>query len=264
MNITALLRVARNVSHLESAAAFYTSACGFLPLGPIREDPRLAKLLAVERVKISRMRLGAQELELSECVPKGAAYPPRIRANDPAFQHIAIITTDIAAAHANLARLGAQSISSNGPAHLPGGLSALKFRDPDGHPLEFLQFSAGTTTPAKGYDHSAICVSNLEASIAFYATLGVHLAARQLNHGPAQDALDGLPDVSVDVIALRPAQPTPHVELLHYRRPKPGFAAAYVPADICADRLVFGGTDNGLALLRDPDGHVVMIDGRKQ
>jgi catechol 2,3-dioxygenase-like lactoylglutathione lyase family enzyme len=265
MTVTALLRVGRNIRHLESAAAFYQQACGFQPSGPVREDPLLADLIAVKRVRILRMRLGAQELELSECFPKGATYADHTGANDPGFQHIAIVTTDIATACARVMRLGAKAISTNGPVHLPvssGGVVAFKFRDPDGHPLEFLQFPAVAGKPLEGFDHSAICVSDVEASMAFYAALGVLLRKRQVNEGPEQDALDGLKKVSVDVLALQAAQPTPHLELLCYRRPKAGSAAPYSPGDICADRLVFGIPNGGLKLLRDPDGHVILVDGR--
>jgi len=60
---------------------------------------------------------------------------------------------------------------------------------------------------------------------------------------------------------LNPPDHAPHVELLCYRQPK-AKAVAYGPADICADRLVFGTEGGGLRLLRDPDGHVVLLDGR--
>jgi catechol 2,3-dioxygenase-like lactoylglutathione lyase family enzyme len=265
MKITALLRVGRNVSDLERAADFYTHACGFQPVEPVREDPQLAHVLAVERVRILRLRLGAQEIELSECLPKAGAYPKQSHANDAVFQHIAIITTDIAAACDSVIRLGAKTISNDGPVHLPvssGDVVAFKFRDPDGHPLEFLQFPAGAGKPPEGYDHSAICVSDIASSLAFYAELGVLFAARQVNEGPEQDALDGLRNVIVDVLALQPPQATPHVELLCYRRPQAGLAAPYAPGDICADRLVFDSETGSLKLLRDPDGHVILLDGR--
>jgi hypothetical protein len=70
-----------------------------------------------------------------------------------------------------------------------------------------------------------------------------------------------LDNVAVDVVALNPPQPAPQVELLCYRSPKAG-PMVYGPADICADRLVFGTKARGLSLMRDPDGHVVLLDGR--
>jgi catechol 2,3-dioxygenase-like lactoylglutathione lyase family enzyme len=265
MKATALLRLGRNVSQLESVAAFYQRALGFQPVGPAAADPLLAAILGLERVILLRLRLGAQEIELSECFPKGAAYPMSGRANDLFFQHIAIVTQDISASCGQVVRLGAEAISRNGPAQLPassGGVSAFKFRDPDGHPLEFLQFPDRAACAAAEFDHSAISVSNIARTTAFFAELGLVVRSQQVNHGPEQDALDGLPDVTVDVVALQPARPSPHVELLGYRSPNNGLALPYSPADICADRLIFGAADGGLRLLRDPDGHVILLDGR--
>jgi catechol 2,3-dioxygenase-like lactoylglutathione lyase family enzyme len=264
MNVTRLLRVGRNVSALEKAASFYADVLGFKAAAPVAEDAELARLLRVERVWILRMRLGAQEIELSQCFPAGTAYPPQAGANASCFQHIAVPAADIAAAYARATRHGGVPISRDGPVRLPvssGGVIAYKFRDLDGHPLEFLQFPEAADKPASGFDHSAISVSDADASVAFYAQLGLVLNARQVNQGVEQDALDGLEDVTVDVVALDPPQRTPHVELLGYRTPKAA-AMVYGPADICADRLVFEPADKGLSLMRDPDGHVILLDGR--
>jgi len=265
MKVTALLRVGRNVTHLESAAAFYGGILGFQAIGPVIEDVALAALLGVEKLRLARMRLGAREIELTECFPKSLAYPAAMRASDLAFQHIAIVTSDIRQASLQVLRHGAEAISRAGPVRLPassGGVRAFKFRDPDGHPLEFLQFPERFSPAGPGYDHSAIVVSDIEKSVAFYAGMGLSVGARQVNRGPEQNALDGLPDVTVDVLALRPAQPSPHVELLCYRGPDVALAWPYAPADICADRLIFGASSGGVRLLRDGDGHVILIDGR--
>jgi catechol 2,3-dioxygenase-like lactoylglutathione lyase family enzyme len=264
MTVTGLLRVGRNVAALDRAAAFYVGVLGFEVVAKIADDVELARLLGVERVWVLRLRRGAQELELSECYPPSRDYPAQAGANALCFQHIALLTTDIAAAHAKVRQAKVAEISRHGPVQLPvssGGVIACKFRDLDGHPLEFLQFPAAADKPATGYDHSAISVSDVDASVAFYARLGLVQAGRQLNQGVEQDALDGLDNVAVDVVALNPPQPAPHVELLCYRSPKAG-PMVYGPADICADRLVFGTKARGLSLMRDPDGHVVLLDGR--
>ena len=261
MKVTALLRVARNVADLQRAEAFY-GALGFCAVTPARGDALLARLLRIERMRILRMRLVAQEIELSECSPPGAAYPADMAASDPRFQHIAIVTDDIVRASERVMSLGVAPISRDGPVHLPvasGGVTAFKFRDPDGHPLELLQFPAGRP---RGFDHSAISVREVERSVEFYAKIGVCEVSRQVNTGPEQDALDGLADAHVDVLALRPPQPTPHVELLCYRQSHDNFTLCCALNDIAADRLVFHTTDGGLRLRRDPDGHVVLLDGR--
>jgi catechol 2,3-dioxygenase-like lactoylglutathione lyase family enzyme len=235
---------------------------GFQPVGPVTDDEELSALLGVAAVRVLRMRLGAQEIELTQCFPPGAAYPRAMRANDPGFQHIAILSMEIDAASRRAVRLGAAPISAK-PVRLPassGGVNAFKFRDPDGHPLEFLKFPEHQERA--GFDHSAISVTDVARSIEFYTALGLTLGARQLNHGVAQDALDGLDSVTVDVVALLAEQPTPHVELLGYRSPEPRFMGPYDPADLCADRLIFGTTSGALLLLRDPDRHVILLDGR--
>jgi len=113
-----------------------------------------------------------------------------------------------------------------------------------------------------GYDHTAITASNLHKSLEFYAKFGFAEAARQRNQGPVQDALDGLQDTQADVVTLRLATPTPHLELLHYRHPVPARPHQFGPGDLTATRLVLNSTIPGLLLRRDPDGHIVISDGR--
>jgi len=265
MRVTALARVGRNVGELEAAAGFYERALGFVAAGGVFEDSALAGVLGVERVRVLRMRLGDQEIELSECFPKGADYPAGVGGNDVRFQHIAIVTTDILAACAQVAGLGMAAISRGGPVRLPaasGGVWAFKFRDSEGRPLEFLQFPEAAGRKSAGYDHSAISVADVGRSMAFYGSLGLVVGGAQVNFGPEQDELDGLAEVSVDVVALHPARATPHVELLGYRTPKAVAAAGFGVGDIGADRLVFSVAGGGLRLSRDPDGHVILLDGR--
>jgi len=261
MKVLAFKRFGRNVARLETSAAFYARALGFRPVGEIVADAALAALLDVTRVRRLRMRLGAQEIELSECFPAGAAYPARAAANDLCFQHIAVVTPDIAAAYRQAAAQGAVPISTGGPQKLPessGGVIAWKFRDPDGHPVELLQF-AQESEP--GFDHSAISVADAAKSVAFYEGLGLAKAAETQNSGDAQDALDGLTGALADVVALQPPQPKPHVELLHYRAPERGSPSGVAPPDIAADRIVFAGSGAG-AFLRDPDGHYIVIESK--
>ena len=113
------------------------------------------------------------------------------------------------------------------PVTLPisaGGVTAVKFRDPEGHPLEFLQFPRGANpdwngSGIMGIDHSAISVSDVAASRRFYARLGLSEAGATVNQGPTQDALDGLDGVEVEVVPMNPADKPPHVEMLGYRHP---------------------------------------------
>jgi catechol 2,3-dioxygenase-like lactoylglutathione lyase family enzyme len=261
--MTVLRRVARNVADLQAAAAFYVKL-GFSVEGDATRDTALAVCLGLTRVRSQMLRRREQLLELTECFPKGAGYPAWCLSNDLLFQHIAIVTQDIFAASAQAMQAGALAISEGGPERLParaGGVIAWKFRDLDGHPCEFLQFPAASGKAASGYDHSAISVADVAASAAFYGGYGFRQIAAQVNHGVEQDRLDGLADVSVDVVALQGETDTPHIELLGYRRPV-GRQAVVGLNDIAADRLVFGGKTGVLEVLRDPEGHVVLLDGR--
>ena len=172
-----------------------------------------------------------------------------------------MVTDDIATAYARLRTAAFSPISAHGPQALPGGIVAFKFRDPDGHPLELIQLPAGDPATSGGIDHSAISVSDVARSVAFYASaLGLVERARQVNTGPDQDALDGLQGVTVDVVALAPEVAAPHVELLGYRAPLGRAAPAGLLSDIAASRLVFAGdTVVGGRVLRDPDGHVLIV-----
>lgn len=254
--MTAILRVARNVGDLAASTQFY-NALGFSPSGEPLRDAALAALLGVEHTASQRLQIGAQQLELVQCTPPGAAYPEALAANDCRFQHIAIVTRDIFAAHANALRAGAREISRGGPQLLPegaAGVTAWKFRDPDGHPLEFLQIPGATD--AQGYDHSAIAVADAARSMRFYEELGFELRHRHLNHGREQDFLDGLALSIVEVVSMSAADAPPHLELLAYRDAVAGTAMR--PNDIAADRLVFAGT--APELRQDPDGHFLLFE----
>jgi catechol 2,3-dioxygenase-like lactoylglutathione lyase family enzyme len=265
--MTWLQRVARNVTNLAAAATFY-EALGFKAIARAANDSELAAALEVERAVSLRLRLGAQELELTQPMPNGIAYPVGAKSDDVAFQHIAILTWDIAAMQDRALRAGAMPISHGGPQLLPkasGGVIAWKFRDPDGHPLEFLEMPDSPLKHgalAYGYDHSAICVTDMARSIRYYEALGLSLQHRHLNRGAAQARLDGLVLGMVEVVAMTTPLAPPHVELLGY----PGTIEVSQFGrlnDIAADRLVFACTGGRIVLRHDPDGHVLMLDGRE-
>ena len=130
-------------------------------------------------------------------------------------------------------------ISRHGPVRLPessGGVTAFKFRDHDGHPLELLAFPQGRvpgewravngTGPFLGVDHTAIAVSDTARSARFFGSVfGFSTGTRTENRGPEQADLDDVDDVQVSVTRLAPDLPAPRLELLHYhvgtRRPIP-------------------------------------------
>ena len=265
--VSGLLRLERNVSDLAAAVAFYQEGLGFAVL---KKDDRLAQL-----------KWGAQEIWLARPDTPGQLYPKNATAADPWFQHAAVVTPDINASFDRLQRHGFMAITHGGPQILPpstGPVTAYKFRDPDGHPLELIHFPHDARMA--GIDHSAISVADAPRSITFYRDLlGLHLAARQINRGPEQERLDGLPEDVVEIIALEPAaQARPHLELLAYQIPLPSTQALWAINDIVADRLVFAvddlevllarlksasqvfmPLDDGRLVIRDPDGHFLEL-----
>jgi catechol 2,3-dioxygenase-like lactoylglutathione lyase family enzyme len=269
-------RIGINVSDLPAATAFYTGALGFEASPAVDADARLAGLIGARALRTVMLRRGQQRLELAQVDPPGAAYPADSRSNDLWFQHCALVTDDIAGAHRRLSRFPFTPISRHGPQALPGGVVAFKFRDPDGHPLELIQFPRPDPRTDGGIDHSAISVADAERSIAFYAEqLGLSVQTRQVNRGQAQDALDDLAHVAVDVVALAAASPAPHVELLSYRTPRGRPSPIAGLSAIAASRLIFAmdtldGRDGVITLndgaqvcmMQDQDGHALLLEQR--
>jgi catechol 2,3-dioxygenase-like lactoylglutathione lyase family enzyme len=258
-----LLRIELTVSDLARAERFYTSALGFEVERRGVLDPTMTVLFGGGRIEEVVLRRGGQFLALQVFASAGRPYPAKAAANDLVFQHFAVVTQDIGASYAQLRAFNPAPIGTNGPQRLPaasGGATAFKFRDPDGHPLELIEFA--DAAPGS-IDHSAIAVSDAERSIAFYGLqLGLRVSARQLNSGAEQDALDGLHGARVDVVALTPEQATPHLELLGYRTPPGRPNAPMQPADIAATRIVFevaGLAGSDPLMLRDPDGHLLVL-----
>ena len=218
------------------------------------------------------LHLGPQRLHLVTATEAGSAPP---LSNETGFQHCAIVVSDMGEAMARLAATtGWSPISESGPERLPeasGGVTAFKFRDPEGHPLEFLQFPADRVPdawagarggPCLGIDHSAIAVAEAERSIDFYRRLGFRLASRQINRGAEQGRLDGLgPDTVVEVVTLAcRGGSRPHLELLCYQRPAP-VARPARDGSPYATVLVCEAPGREAGVIADPDGHRLWFGG---
>ena len=211
------------------------------------------------------LTIGEQRIELEGFDRKGRPYPENATAADLCFQHFALVTPDAAAAWERARTHGATPISTGGPVTLTasaGGLTAVKFRDPEGHPLEFVQFPAALEGSRRsewlsGIDHSAISVADADASRGFYEKLGLTVGRPTLNQGPTQVALDGLAEVCVDVVPMLPQAGTPHLELLRYRSPAGHPAGRMQANDVAATRIIWRSSRYGL--LRDPDGHLHVL-----
>ena len=252
---------------------FYATVLGFEPAGGEQAiAPAEMVLLGLAGGgRRQRLTLGEQVLAIDCFEARGAAYPDGGDAASLWFQHLALVVTDIAVAHARLREVS--PISANGPQRLPpssGGVGAFKFRDPDGHPLELLQFP-GSSQPAVwagrrerdgqiglGIDHSAISVADSDASTGFYRALGLQPGERTINHGREQQQLDDLRDVEVEVVPLTANRGVPHLELLGYQVPVGARGRARMPNDVAATRILWRGAE--AELLVDPDGHLHQVE----
>ncbi|HEY4249936.1 MAG TPA: VOC family protein [Roseomonas sp.] len=249
----------------ERLAHFYTGL-GFTAGAPIPIPAREMELLGLAGGGIRLpLRLGAQRIDLDSFERRGRRYPADADAADLCFQHFALVTDDAEASWLRARSLGATEISRGGPVALPaaaGSVTAVKFRDPEGHPLELLQFPPGAGrhgTGLLGIDHTAISVADAAASQRFYAAHGLAAGHPTRNQGPTQAVLDGLGRVEVDVVPMLPEQARPHLELLGYRTPRGRPAPPAAANDVAATRIIWAADRD--ALLRDPDGHLHLCVG---
>ncbi|HZK80382.1 MAG TPA: VOC family protein [Humisphaera sp.] len=285
----------------EQLAEFYEAAFGFARSDEkSATEPAFAALMCIPgaTARIITLQLGDQKIELAGIHPRGGDYPESVAGWSPLFQHCAIVVSDMTKAYARLSAQAAWvAISKDGPQLLPpasGGVTAFKFRDPEGHPLELLAFAPGavperwqshSSSGCLGIDHSAISITDTLRSIAFYERFGLRRIGGSLNVGSAQGELDDVAGARVEVTALAPAaHSTPHVELLCYRGGFDRNSATPSTNDIAATCLVFS-VDNADALqalasqnrdarlsgpvrladgtlrglFRDPDGHLLCL-----
>jgi len=301
---TAVDSIGMTVSDLDRSIEFYTKVLSFEKVSEFEADgDAFEHLQGVFGLKLrrARLRLGDEFIELTEYLaPKGRPAPIDSRSNDRWFQHVALIVSDMDRAYRWLREHKVQH-ASPGPQRLPdwnknaGGIQAFYFRDPDGHALEVLSFPPGKGNPKwrrasdklfLGIDHTAIVISDTEASLAFYRDeLGLEVAGESENYGPEQERLNNVFGARLRITAVRAAK-GPGIEFLEYLAPRDGrpypadgrsndaihwqtrLAAASV--DEAAGKFrksrrnfVSSGvvrTESGKAVIvRDPDGHAIEI-----
>ena len=300
-------RVTLIVSDLDRAEDDYITTFGCIVDHRADIESALTGVLCIPpaRGRRSLLRLGHQRIELLEFMDSaGRPYPPGSTSTDLWFQHMAIVVNDMACAYQRvMANRRFRPISRDGPIRLPedsGGVTAFKFRDHEGHPLELLAFpegrapgewrSANGPGPFLGIDHTAIAVSDSASSTRFFRSVfGFSVGSRTENRGPEQAALDDVDGVRVSVTRLATDLPAPRLELLRYhvgtRRPIPRDTASNdILATHCAVRvgslgataaaLARRGTplaDHDLMILRGgiraalvsgPDGHRFLVEER--
>jgi len=251
--VAAVGAIALTVSDMDRSVTFYTSALRFQKVADTTvagEGYDRLQGVAGSRIRVVRLQLGDETLQLMAWGgPPGRPGPADARSNDRWFQHVAIIVSDMDSAYAVLHAHRVRQVSP-APQRLPdwnpnaGGIRAFYFRDPDGHPLEVLQFPPGKGDPKwqrrdgrlfLGIDHTAIVVANTDASVRFYRDLlGLKIAGKSLNYGPEQERLNNVPGARLRITSLRAAT-GPGIEFLEYLRPRDGRPA---PTDERANDLV--------------------------
>ncbi len=242
LHVSGVDSIGMTVDNMDRAVDFYTKVLMFEKVSDVEVASREYELLEGvfgARARIVRLRLGDETVELTEYLaPKGRPVPSDIRPNDLAFQHVAIIVSDMDAAYRRLRQFDVEH-ASTGPQKLPdwnpnaGGISAFYFRDPDRHFLEILQFPRGKGL-AKwqrsdrlflGIDHTAIVVADTDRSLKLYRdALQMQVAGESENYDTEQEHLNNVFGARLRITALRAAD-GPGIELLEYLAPRDGRAA---------------------------------------
>ena len=244
--------VGMTVSDMDRSIAFY-SAFTFQKISDVEllgdEYEQLEGVFGA-RMRIVRMQLGHEYIDLTQYLaPPGRPIPIDSHSNDLWFQHIAIVVRDMDQAFAKLRELKVQFVST-APQTLPlsipaaAGIKAFYFRDPDQHNLEVICFPPGKGDPRwqertnklfLGIDHTAIAISNSEASLKFYRDLlGFRKAGESENFGTEQEHLNQVAGARLRITGLR-ANIGPGVEFLEYLTPRDGRPR---PADVRANDIV--------------------------
>ncbi|MDX2046679.1 MAG: VOC family protein [Chitinophagaceae bacterium] len=181
------------------------------------------------------------------------------------------------------------------------GIKAFYFHDPDKHNLEIIYFPKGKGQAKwqnprgkifLGIDHTAIGVSSTEESHKFYNTLlGIERKGDSRNKGTEQEHLNNVEGASLHITGYRAAE-GPGIEFLQYLIPGPGkkypedtraddiwrWQTTLVADDvemlynklknagyrIVSKELLYnknGGSYARSFVVKDPDGHAVLITG---
>ena len=270
--------VGMTVSDMDRAVEFY-SALTFQKVSDVEvfgEQFEHLEGVFGARMRIVRMQLGNEYLDLTQYLaPPGRPIPADSRSNDLWFQHAAIVVRDMDQAFEKLRALKVQFVST-GPQTLPpsikaaAGIKAFYFRDPDQHNLEIIYFPLGKGDPRwqektdkvfLGIDHTAIGISNTDASLKFYRDLlELRKAGESENFGAEQEHLNQVFGAHLRITGMR-ASSGPGIEFLEYLTPRDGRTR---PADVHANDIVHWQTmiatdDVDLLAKKLRDAHVSFV-----
>ncbi|MCP9810060.1 VOC family protein [Cyanobium sp. HWJ4-Hawea] len=250
-------------------------------------------------VHVNTLKLGRELLEIrSSSDINSFRLPVDTNGNDLWFRHFAIVTSNIDDA---FNRIRDHVIfTSTSPQTLPSwnvkasGIKAFKFKTPEHHSIELIQFPPGKGKPEwqskdklfLGIDHTAISVGNVESSRLFYEKIiGMNFLGSGTNYGVEQSSLDGLVNSKVEILSFG-VDDGIGLEFLHYVEPADGrknnnitgvnwyFRVVVCNLNEVAQKAFDNGVQwvsNGIQeidaisdfrrglVLRDPDGHIVEV-----
>jgi len=240
--VKALGSIGMTVNDMDRSVHFFSKVLSFEKVSDTElagsEYERLMGVFGL-RIRVVKMKLGDQSIRLTQYIapPDGRPIPVPSRSNDLWFQHMAIVVSDMNSAYQRVREYKVRQISPN-PQTIPksnvgaAGIKAFKFRDPDGHNLELLWFPTGKGLPRwhqskgklfLGIDHTAITVSDTNASLKFYRDLlGMKILGQGLNMGITQEHLDNLFGARVRITGVGPLVNPPNMEFLEYETPSGG------------------------------------------
>lgn len=299
------------VGDMDRSVKFYNQVLKFKKISDVElQGSDWEKLYGVFGLHIRkvRMQLGDEAIELIDYLTSGGrSIPEDFKSNDLAFQHIAVVVSDMDSAYKILRRFNVVHVST-APQTLPpsipeaAGVKAFYFQDPDKHNLELIFFPRDKGQEKwhqikgkvfLGIDHTAIGVSNTEASHTFYHNiLGFDRKGDSWNKGNEQAHLNNVEGASLHITGYRSVAGM-GVEFLQYLGPEPG---KKYPGDTRADdiwnwtttvivddaekvfnqlkslnyqflskelvQLQQGQNIQKAFIVRDPDGHAVCVLGR--
>ena len=244
--ITGVEAIGVTVSDLDRSVEFYTQVLHFQKEWETElsgaEVEHLKGVFGV-RVRVARLRLGSEEIELSEYLaPQGRPLPQDSRSNDLWFQHMAIVVRDIDEAYSGCATSCATCFER--PETLrrgmqAGGIQAFYFRDPDGHVLEIIHFPQARAILAGNGRIRAVSRnrshchrgSNTERVLRLSRPTRHARCGHGENYGDEQEHLNNVFGARLRITSLRLRRPG--IELLEYLAPRTGRSRRRAPT-ICA------------------------------
>lgn len=225
----------------------------------------IEKAFSTNIKSISEVHIGDQSFICAEAqyFDTSIQYP---KPNSLDFQHLAIIVRDIENVFEKLKKQNVKIVSSS-PQTIPlknttaGGITVLYLYDGNGFSLALVEYpiDKGKTkwhnnlNLIKGIDHSAIVVSSLSKSTAWYTEHGYHIDVEDQRYGVEQDNLTGVPESRVSLVGFEGSE-SYGTEIIEYTSPK----SQNIKDGVRQQMLIISNHQSNITgLHKDPSGHYV-------